>query len=105
MALGVLLISYAVILILAINIVVLLFIKNGIMAKNNVVYGIIVIIMLILSFVIWSSMPDNYILKKALAIIAGFFILLSIYFKKNNFNIARALISISIVINIYFMIF
>lgn len=100
MALAILLIIDIAIIILVLNILFLLFMRDGVMAKNNVVYSIIIGFTLAFSFIVYTSIPDNYIIKKIITIVICFIVILSVFLKKNNFNISRNLLTIAIITNL-----
>ena len=98
MALGILGIISIIIIIAALGSLLAVSLKQGKIVENNRVFTLIAIIVVVISAVVFTSYPSNYILAKCLA---GLWVILAIVARlvkgMDKFKIARVLLSISII--------
>lgn len=99
MALGLLFIMTIILFILFLISVGLLFYKGGKFGEKNIVFGVIVIYSLILTFLAFTALPMNYTVQRIISLFAGSLGILSIFFKKNNFKTSRLLLIISMILS------
>ena len=98
MALGLLFYIFIAILIFDFLTIILLFFKKGKWSKNNFVFVAIQLYMLILVYIYLTSLPTNYSGSRIFGWIIGVIVILSIFFKKQYFLLARILLVLSLVI-------
>lgn len=105
MALGLLFILFIAILIFDFLAMILLFFKKGKWSKNNFVFIIIQLYVLILVYLYLTSLPTNYNGSQIFGGIIGVIVIFSIFFKKKYFLLARILLALSLVISTYILVF
>ena len=98
MALGLLFYIFIAILIFDFLTIILLFFKKGKWSKNTFVFVAIQLYMLILVYIYLTSLPTNYSGSRIFGGIIGVIVILSIFFKKQYFLLARILLVLSLVI-------
>ena len=98
MALGLLFYIFIAILIFDFLTIILLFFKKGKWSKNNFVFVAIQLYVLILVYIYITSLPTNYTGSRIFGGIIGVIVILSIFFKKHYFLLARILLVLSLVI-------
>lgn len=99
MALGILVIFDVIIILLFLTTTLLMIYKNGDIAKKTVVFGFIVAYTLLLSFIAFTGLPNNFIFQRIGALVAGFLGVFSLV-KIKNFSFARLIIIISMILNL-----
>lgn len=103
MALGLLFILSIVLLVLFLISIGLLFYKKGELGKKPFIFGLILVYSLILAFLSFTALPTNYIFQRMVCLIASGLGILSIFFKKNNFKIARIILIFSMILSLIIM--
>ncbi|MFJ7745586.1 hypothetical protein [Peribacillus sp. NPDC097295] len=98
MALGLLFFLFIAILIFDFLTIILLFLKKGKWSKNNFVFIAIQLYGLILVYIYLTSLPTNYSGSRIFGGVIGVIVILSIFFKKQYFLLARILLVLSLVI-------
>ena len=97
MALAILSIIYRVIIILVLVTQVLLYRSKDNSKNNNLIFGINLLMGLILAFLVYTSLPSNFIVQKALAIIFAIIAVLAVIVKQKS---RQALITSKVMLTI-----
>lgn len=97
MALAILSIIYRFIIILVLVTQVLLYRSKDNSKNNNLIFGINLLMGLILAFLVYTSLPSNFIVQKALAIIFAIIAVLAVIVKQKS---RQALITSKVMLTI-----
>ena len=79
---------------------IILFYKNGKLARGIKVYSIVVIFTVLLSMVAYFSTPDAFYIDRVIALIDGLAAILTLFMVKRMFFLAKVILIISMSVSI-----
>ena len=79
---------------------IILFYKNGKLAKDIKIYSIVVIFTVLLSMVAYFSTPDAFYIDKVIALIDGLAAILTLFMRNRMFFLAKVILIISMSVSI-----